>query len=385
MPAILFLVAHPVQDASRRYRIDQFLPLLENAGYRCTVSAFSTPRLFEALHLKGNVFRKAYETAYCAVRRILRLSSLSNYDAIVIHREAFPFFMPAFENWVLRRHGRVIFSFDDAIHAGHADLSGLSHPRLYRLKYGRNIEPVIAGSCHVIAGNSVLAGYAKRFNSQVSVIPTVVDCDVYQFKPVCDHAEPLVVGWMGSPSTASYLLTIAPALRQLAETFGNRVKFRFVGCEDIGMNLPRSSYLPFDLSSELPDIRSLDIGIMPMPDTPWTRGKCAFKAIQYMAAGVPTIASPVGVTVELIQHGENGLLAQSANEWFRQLCELVNNLELRRRLCMSARRTIEERFSLQVWGPRFVSLIETLCNPSVSRISKNSQTEPELASSVFHQ
>jgi len=385
MPAILFLVAHPVEDASRRYRIDQFLPLLQSAGYHCTVSEFSTPQLFRALRSKGRVARKAYETAYCALRRILRLSSLSNYDAIVIHREAFPFFMPAFEKWVLRQHGRVIFSFDDAIHAGHADRSGLSHPWLYRVKYGRSIEPVIAGSCHVIAGNSVLAGYAKQFNSHVSVIPTVVDCNIYQYQPVGDHAEPLVVGWMGSPSTASYLLAIAPALRQLAETFGNRVKFRFVGCEDIGMNLPRSSYLPFDLGSELPDIRSLDIGIMPMPDTPWTRGKCAFKAIQYMAAGVPTIASPVGATLELIQHGENGFLAQSPNAWLRQLCELVNNLELRRRLSMRARRTVEERFSLQVWGPRFVSLIQTLCNPSVSRISKNSRTEPKLASSVFQQ
>src|SRR5215475_11780055 len=105
MPAILFLVAHPVEDASRRYRIDQFLPLLENAGYHCTVSQFSTIRLFEALHSQGGFVRKAYETAYCTVRRILRLSSLSKYDAVVIHREAFPFFMPAFENWVLRRHG----------------------------------------------------------------------------------------------------------------------------------------------------------------------------------------------------------------------------------------------------------------------------------------
>src|SRR5436190_23815129 len=139
MSKILFLAAHPVKDASRRYRIEQFLPWLERAGHRCTVSEFSTPQLFETLHSKGKHTRKALHAAYCTLRRMARLALLSEFDLIIIHREAFPFFMPAFENWVLRRHRRVIFSFDDAIYAGHPNTSGLSHPWLYRLKYGHGI------------------------------------------------------------------------------------------------------------------------------------------------------------------------------------------------------------------------------------------------------
>ena len=119
MPKILFLVAHPVEDASRRYRVEQFLPLLESSGYECTVSEFSTPRLFDALRSKGKLAVKALHTVYCGARRVVRLAALSEFDLIFIHREAFPFFTPAFENWVLSRHQRVIFSFDDAIYAAH--------------------------------------------------------------------------------------------------------------------------------------------------------------------------------------------------------------------------------------------------------------------------
>src|SRR5215470_11468029 len=384
MPKILFLVAHPVEDASRRYRVQQFLPLLERAGYQCTVSEFTSPRLFRTLQAKRNLLQKASQAAYCAVRRVIRLGALSEFDFILIHREAFPFFMPAFENWVLRRHPRVIFSFDDAIYTEHPDVSRLSHPWLYQVKYGRSIEPVIAKSCHVVAGNTVLAEYARQFNPRVTLIPTVVDCDSYHYKPVNDGTRPIVVGWIGSHSTASYLLNIAPALRKLAETFRNRVEFQFFGCKDLELKLPRSSYFPFRLTSELSDIRSLDIGLMPMPDTPWTRGKCAFKAIQYMATGVPTVASPVGATLDVIQHGYNGLLAESADQWFGQLCQLVDSLELRRRLSLGARRTIEERYSLRTWGPIFVSLMGALHESSLLRKDGVARTKQQIASSASH-
>lgn len=357
---ILFLVAHPVEDAGCRYRVYQFVPYLEGAGHICTVWPFSTPRLFRALRSRGRLGSKALETAYCSVRRILKLANLTRFDLVVIHREVFPFLTPAVERFVLSRHPKVIFSFDDAIYAGHHDVSTLNHPILYRLKYGRGVDEVFRRSLHVIAGNRILANYARQFNPHVSIMPTVVDCERYICRTRTAKDAPVTVGWMGSRSTVSYLSGIEPALKALADANVGSVRFRFFGAPEYKLNVQGFESLPFRLQTEIPDLESLDIGIMPMPDTEWTRGKCAFKAIQYMASGVACVASPVGITRELITHNVNGLLAGSTEGWFSALNRLVNDQSLRSRLSSCARRTIEEDYSLQGWGPKMVTLLESL-------------------------
>jgi len=358
---ILFLVAHPVEDAGARYRVHQFLPYLEGAGHTCEVRPFSTERLFHALRSKGHFGTKVLETLRCSVRRVIKLADLSHFDLIVIHREVFPFLTPVMEKWVLFRHPKVIFSFDDAIYTGHDDVSTLNHPILYRLKYGRGVDEVLRGCLHVIAGNRILADYAGQFNSRVSIVPTVVDCSQYPFKAgLANGQRPITVGWVGSRSTVPYLSAVEPALRSLAEVNAGKVRFRFFGCPEYKLDVPDFWSLPFRLETEVADLHSIDIGIMPLPDTEWTRGKCAFKAIQYMASGIPTVASPVGITTEIIRDDVNGLLVKSADDWFRALNRLVNNEDLRKWLSINARSTIEESYSLQVWGPRLVALLDGL-------------------------
>jgi glycosyltransferase involved in cell wall biosynthesis len=358
MRNLLFLVAYPVEDASCRYRINQFVPFLEQAGYRCTVSAFSTPQLFRAMRRKGHLGTKVLHTLYGSARRFRQISDLAKFDIVIIHREAFPFLTPLVEKWILQRHSKVIFSFDDAIYAGHHDVSSLNHPFLYRLKYGRGVDEVIRRSQHIIAGNRLLAEYALQFNPAATVIPTVVDCMQYVYRSP-QNDGPMTIGWMGSRSTISYISAIEPALKRLAESYPH-IKFKFFGFPEYKLDVPNFSSLPFRVQSEIDDLHSLDIGIMPLPDTDWTRGKCAFKAIQYMAAGIPVVASPVGVTPDLIQDGVNGLLAVSVGEWFEALRRLVTDADLRRRLSVGGRRTVEDSYSLQVWGPRFVSLLDQL-------------------------
>jgi glycosyltransferase involved in cell wall biosynthesis len=365
---ILFLVAHPIDDASARYRVHQFLPYLESEGHVCTVWSFSTERLFRGLRSKGHWGAKVLETMRCSARQVLRLADLSHFDLVVIHREAFPFLTPLMEKWVLLRHPKVIFSFDDAIYAGHDDVSTLNHPILYRLKYGRGVDEVLRGSLHVIAGNRILADYARQFNPRVSIIPTVVDCAHYPSQPArINGSGPITVGWVGSRSTAPYLTAIEPALRSLAEANRGKVRFRFFGCPEYQLDVPDFESLPFRLATEVSDLHSIDIGIMPLPDTEWTRGKCAFKAIQYMASGIAAVASPVGITAEIIRDGVNGLLAESTDDWLRALTRLVNDEELRRRLSENARRTVEESYSLQVWGPRLVSLLDRVAGATVTQ------------------
>lgn len=366
MPKILFLTAYPIEDASCRYRVHQFVTYLERAGYDCTISSFATPALFRAFRTGGQLITKVRQTIYCSLRRLLKLPTISNFDLVVIHREAFPFLAPLVEKWVLRMHPRVIFSFDDAIYCGHGDVSALSHPFLYRIKHGSGYNDVIRSSFHVIAGNRILAEHAKRFNPNVSVIPTVIDCQQFWYKRVRLADQPITIGWIGTRSTVSYLEVLEPVLQELAKRNPNRLRFRIFGAPEYTPTLPDCQSLPFNLDREAEDIRSLDIGLMPLPDTEWTRGKCAFKAIQYMASGVPTVASPVGVTTDLIQHNVNGLLANSPGEWLQEIERLISALSLRQQLAACARRTVQEKYSLQVWGPEFASLITDIARQDIS-------------------
>jgi glycosyltransferase involved in cell wall biosynthesis len=150
------------------------------------------------------------------------------------------------------------------------------------------------------------------------------------------------------------------------------------------LNIPHASYCPFRLDSELSDLRTLDIGVMPMPDTTWTRGKCAFKAIQYMAMGIPTVASPVGATQDLIQQNHNGFLADSPDQWFQQLQQLICDLDLRWRISLRARQTIEDKYSLQVWGPRMVSLVDEMFGASVAPAYRAPEVGQRIGSPALH-
>lgn len=367
MPGVLFLTAYPIEDASCRYRVYQFLPYLESEGYRCEVAPFCSPELFAMLHQSGNMRAKVMRTISLAARRLIRLNNVAKFDVIVMHREAFPLFAPMVENWTIKRHPKVIFSFDDAIYAGHEEVAGLSHPRLYRFKHGRRYDEVIRRSAHVIAGNRILAEYARRLNPAVSVMPTVVDCRKYCVRMTAENPQSITIGWMGSRSTAPYLTLVEPALARLQRGFPGRVRFRFVGAPSYQPSLPNSSSVEFSRAHEIDELRSFDIGIMPLPNTEWTRGKCAFKAIQYMASGVPVVASPVGVTTDLIQHNVNGLLASSEEEWFGGLAQLIGDGSLRRRLALAGRRTIEDSYSLERWGPRMVEILDRVIGASVGR------------------
>jgi glycosyltransferase involved in cell wall biosynthesis len=224
---------------------------------------------------------------------------------------------------------------------------------------------MLSHCAHVIAGNRTLAEHALQFNSQVSIIPTVVDLEQYAYQPVRAAGEIVTIGWVGSRSTSPYLLEIEPALQRLSEAYPGKIRYRFYGHPQRKLNLPNFESLPFSLASEIDDLRTIDIGIMPMPDNDWTRGKCGFKAIQYMALGIPGVTSPVGMATELVQDNVNGFWARTPEEWFEALHRLVCDAELRSHFAEAARKTIEARYSLQAWGPRLAKLLEqVLVEPS---------------------
>lgn len=368
-PRILFLTAYSIEAASDRYRIYQFLPSLEEAGFSCEVRPFATRALFRAIQSDSMVGQLVH-TPYSCVRRFLDLARLSQYDLVVINREAFPLLMPLVEKIVLRKHPRVVFNFDDAIHIGHRDTPHWQYSRIYRLKYGWGVDEVLRNATHILAGSEVLASYARTLNEKVTVMPTVVDLGHYSYTPPV--AKPvLTIGWVGSRSTSPYLLDIEDALRALAQKNPGKIRFLFYGDPKRSLRLPNCESLPFRLATEVEDLRRIDIGLMPMPDNEWTRGKCSFKAIQYMAMGIPAVVSPVGMAMQLVRPEVNGLWASTGEQWLSGLDRLVNDASLRARLAAEGRKTIERHYSLQVWAPEFVSLLRSVLEGPALELKKS--------------
>lgn len=355
MKKLIFVIPNPIESASERYRIYQFLPYLERAGFDCTVRPFATRALHRAIQAE-RLAPKLLLAPFCYLRRMLELGALSKYDVVVVHRSIFPFPWPAVEEMLIRRHAKVIFDFDDAIHIGHRDTTTTKYPWIYKLKYGPGVNGMLSHCTHVIAGNRTLAEHALQFNSQVSIVPTVVDLGQYTYRPPPVQEDTITIGWIGSRSTSPYLLEIEPVLQRLSEAHPGKIRFRLYGDPRRKLNLPNFESLPFSLASEIEDLQTIDIGIMPVPDNDWTRGKCAFKAIQYMALGIPTVISPVGMAADLVQHNVNGFWAQTPEGWFEALNLLVTDTRLSRRFAEEGRKTVVERYSLQAWGSRLAEL-----------------------------
>ncbi|OGG01217.1 MAG: hypothetical protein A3F83_16395 [Candidatus Glassbacteria bacterium RIFCSPLOWO2_12_FULL_58_11] len=352
---VLFLVPYPPQGASNRFRVLQFLPYLEKAGIACRVRAFYNERLWSILYARGRLLRKIFYGLACALNRLLDLARCLAYDVVFIHREAFPV-GPAWFEALLRLLGKpYVYDFDDALF-----LPNVARPnrRFGKLKCPGKTASIIRGSRVTIAGNSYLAEYAGRSGAKkIVILPTVVDTGA--FVPLAGKRDSgrVVIGWIGSPTTIEFLEDFRPVIDEVLSRCPDQACFRIVGGRLEGELPPGVSCLPWSLDTELRQLQDFDIGIMPMPDDEWTRGKCAFKAIEYMAVGIPAVCSPVGMNLELIQPGVSGFLPAGRREWVEILCTLVGDKSLRERVGREGRKLIETSFSLRMTAPRFKKAI----------------------------
>jgi glycosyltransferase involved in cell wall biosynthesis len=342
----------PDISPGQRYRIEQWEPYLRREGIEIHYEAFESPQLREILYQRGRHARKAWLISGSLARRQRVIRHVREFPLVYIFREA-ALLGPAWFEWLVHQAGvPFVFDFDDAIFLRYVSpTNGL----LSLLKFGPSkTRAACRMAAHVTCGNEYLASYARQLNNNVTVIPTTIDTAAYEVKPRAANEIP-VIGWTGSHSTLAHLETLAPVLRELARQ--EKFRLRVISSkDDYRMGGAEVESLAWTSRTEVDDLRPVDIGIMPLPDDPWTRGKCGLKALQFMAMQIPIVCSPVGVNSEIIQHGKNGFLAGTAEEWIATLRRLLHDAELRREIGREAGRTVAQHYSAASQAPRIAEV-----------------------------
>jgi glycosyltransferase involved in cell wall biosynthesis len=351
---VLALSPIPEEGAGCRFRVAQYIPYLREAGFEVTISAFYTPAFFKVVYRRGHYLKKAAMFLAQAARRLRELLSVGKYDLVLLYREAVPLGPPVVERLIAARGIPIVYDFDDAIFLPNVSEANRA---ISFLKDPGRVSTILRLSNEVIVGNEFLAAYARRYAGSVTVIPTAVDTT--RFRPRVGQREAereLVVGWIGSPTTFPYLETLADVLREVAARHRFVLKVSGAG-QPVNFPGVNVQVVPWSMSDEVTLFNSCDIGVYPLTDDDWSRGKCGFKAIQCMACGVPVVAAAVGVNREIIDDGVNSFLAATREEWIAKLSRLLSDAELRGRMAAAGRRTIEERYSLQVTAPRLAAVL----------------------------
>jgi glycosyltransferase involved in cell wall biosynthesis len=354
---VLILTAHRKDRApNQRFRFEQYLDFLKENGYDCNVSYLISPEDDKVFYKPGHYFAKAMIVFRSAWKRFRDVQNRNKYDLIFVCREGFLTGTTFFERQLSKAKAPMIFDFDDSIWK--LDISE-ANKKMGWLKNPGKTAKLIEIADLIFAGNQYLAGYARQYNKNIVIIPTTIDTVEYAQVPFRDRT-PICIGWSGSITTIKHFDFAVPVLEKLKEKYGNRIRIKVIGDGNYQNEKLEVKGLPWIKQDELKELSDIDIGIMPLPDDEWSKGKCGLKGLQYMALGIATVMSPVGVNTEIIQDGENGMLASEVDEWVEKLSRLIEDPELRRKCAENGRKTVVEKYSVHALKSEYLRLFNEL-------------------------
>jgi glycosyltransferase involved in cell wall biosynthesis len=340
----LSLYPHGTAPGSR-FRYEQYIPLLARDGIDVEVRPFFTEEEYRAIAGASRAGAGA-ALAKAFARRIALGARFPECDAVWVYREAAPFGPPLVE-WMVCRVLRkpLVYEFDDAIWLA----DGAESPPLRLARWRSKVSALTRTADHVIVGNDFLAAFAAALNPRTSVVPTTVDVENH-FNAIRIHRAGVpVIGWTGSRSTNRYLRRVAGVLRTLRED--HAIDIHIVSDRRLDFDFPPARFSAWSRDDEIATLLDFDIGIMPLDDTPWELGKCGLKLLEYMALGIPPVASAVGANRDIVRHGIDGFLCAAPQEWLASLSTLVNEPAMRQEMGINARRRVEESFSASAHAP----------------------------------
>ncbi|MCT4561292.1 MAG: glycosyltransferase [Crocinitomicaceae bacterium] len=351
MSKIVVLAPYPKGTApSQRFRFEQYWTELEKE-HELEFHAFIDEKLWKTLYQPRKHLLKVWLMLGAFFRRFRLLSTVRKADFVFIHREASQVGPPIFE-WLIAKvlRKKYIYDFDDALWLPNYSEVNSSFQRLkayWKIKY------IIRWADTVTAGNEHLMAYAKKYNSNVLYLPTTIDTNYHKAETKTD-ADKIRIGWTGTHTTMQYLPLIEeinPLLHQQ-----DRIIWTIISNQAPELNIPNMEFIQWKKESEIADLSTFDMGIMPLEDNEWSKGKCGFKALQYMALGIPTILSPVGTNLEIVTNGKDGLFATTAEEWAEQINKLIDDEAFRKTLAANGLKRVQEQYSTQAQWPTYQRL-----------------------------
>lgn len=348
---LLYLTKYSRNGASSRLRSYQYFPYLEKEGILVTVKPFFDEKYLKQLYSEKFISKLRLSKFY--FKRFIALFSVYRYDALVIEKELFPYFFSWFERLFFLLNIKYIVDYDDAIFHNY----DLNSNKLVRFFLKNKIETVMKYSACVLAGNDYLAGEAKQSGALTIIdFPTVIDVKNYKVKRYSTLKNKVIIGWIGSPTTFKYMKNIAPLLSKLYEL--HPFELHIIGASEKLDFKGTIKYPKWSEEDEVALLSNIDIGIMPLEDTPWEQGKCAYKLIQYMGCGLPVVASAIGMNKEVIDDNSNGFLVNNDNDWIDKLSILIKDARLRKEFGEAGRKKIERDFSLEVNVQKLIPLLK---------------------------
>ncbi len=346
---------HQGQGASSRYRSIQYFDFLQQQGVTVVHRYLFSD---EYLKLKYSKSRKhLFVAAVCYLKRFLNLiSDVRKGRVFVVEKELFPYLPIKFEYLIKAVGAKYILDYDDAIWHNYD-----SHRRgIIRLLLGNKLKNIIHSSDYFIGGNDYLCEYARRAGAgHVVRIPTVIPQKKYHAACLdMPKSESFTLVWIGSPSTSPYLVELNDALGRLTREFN--INVRLIGFDEkLSDSLSfRHTVVPWNADTEVAELASAHLGIMPLPDRPFEKGKCGFKLIQYMAVGLPVLASPVGVNVQIVENGVNGFTCQDSQDWYTRIRQIYLDAPLRIEMGKNSRQSFISKYSLEAASVIYLQTLE---------------------------
>ena len=345
---VLALASYPKEAAATRFRLEQFVTPLAERGIELTINPFLDSKLFDRLYRHESLPRTSLGLMKSALFRLRDVLAARKADVILVQREAMMFGPPLIE-WLITRALKrpMVLDLDDATYVSYTSptYGGMGKA----LKWFSKTDDLIRWAAVVTCGNRSIAEYVSSKGARARIIPTVVDTDV--FRPARRAAKnSVVLGWVGTHSTFPYLESIFPVLRELAANHAFCLKVVGAGKDEVSVPGVEVENLPWKLEREVQDFQSIDVGLYPIDPSlygQWSAGKSGFKAIQYMAVGIPYVATPVGGSAEIGEAGETHFFATTNDEWHRALETLIVDAERRQAMGAAGRRHVIEHYGLQ--------------------------------------
>ncbi|WMJ72905.1 glycosyltransferase [Cytophagaceae bacterium ABcell3] len=350
---IVVFCPYPVGSApGQRFRYEQYLDFLKES-YVLEIIPFLDQKTNDVLYKSGHYFQKLIGVLKGFLFRFFSLPKAISADFIFVFREASPVGLPLIE-WLLVKvfRKRIIYDFDDAIWLPN---TSTENKVATFFKFHQKVESICRWSYKVSCGNRFLAAYASSFNDSVIVNPTTIDTQKHHNQLKEQATDKVVIGWTGTHSTIKYLSIVAPVLDKLSKNLNIEIVIICNKKPSLGFDF---TFIPWTKAQEIEDLLKINIGIMPLSDDEWTKGKCGFKALQYMALGIPAVVSPVGVNVQIVDHAKNGFHCNTEESWYNTLVRLIKDVDLRREIGRNAREKVIENYSVESNKDNFLSLFK---------------------------